>query len=175
MSIVTGAQSCFLYFAVDVDFTIPANFLALNNEVRQACLDIETILDNIPEPTENVTLSITPLSPDLDTLVTTTTTIIISKQRDQFSFKSTLCYYNNINAMFLDSNECVEGTNDCFDDSLCTDTSTGFVCRCPEGYIDRDGDGKVCIGKRYNIENKKPQWCLMMYTDVLSFICCRYK
>ena len=47
----------------------------------------------------------------------------------------------------LDSNECEEGTNDCFDDSFCTDTVLGFKCRCPPGYLDRNGDGRNCVGK----------------------------
>ena len=49
----------------------------------------------------------------------------------------------------LDSNECEEANNDCFDDSLCTDTFEGFECRCPDGFADVNGDGRICIGRSH--------------------------
>ena len=51
--------------------------------------------------------------------------------------------------VYADSNECEEGTSDCFDNSMCTDTALAFECRCPEGFIDLDGDGRNCIGMFY--------------------------
>jgi hypothetical protein len=37
--------------------------------------------------------------------------------------------------------ECANGTEDCADDAVCTDTAEGFTCACKDGY---EGDGKTC-------------------------------
>ena len=76
ISVLTPLSLC-----VGDDYTIPNNFLALNNELRQSCVEVDIVSDNIPESTENLTLTITNMTPDSDNIITTTTTtIIISKQ-----------------------------------------------------------------------------------------------
>ena len=43
----------------------------------------------------------------------------------------------------LDVNECLEGTDDCSDHALCSNTVGSFTCTCNDGY---EGDGKTCRG-----------------------------
>ena len=47
--------------------------------------------------------------------------------------------------LFIDVNECVEGTDDCHVNAYCTDTVGSFQCTCSPGY---SGDGVItCSGK----------------------------
>ena len=42
-----------------------------------------------------------------------------------------------------DSNECVDGNNDCSEFAQCFDTPDLFGCFCNEGFV---GDGRNCTG-----------------------------
>lgn len=52
---------------------------------------------------------------------------------------STCCY--------TDTNECVQGTDDCDDNAICINTVGSFVCNCRVGY---QGDGRICEGIGYD-------------------------
>ena len=63
------------------DFNILSNFLVLSNDVRQSCVIVDGVDDSIPEPTENVTLTLALLPPGSDNvIINTSTTLLISKQ-----------------------------------------------------------------------------------------------
>ena len=49
-----------------------------------------------------------------------------------------MCIYN-----FLDIDECAEGLNDCGVNTLCNNTSGGYLCSCKPGYTNA-GDGHPC-------------------------------
>ena len=56
------------------------------------------------------------------------------------------CHY-----IHLDLDECVEGTHDCDENAVCTNTPEGsFTCACSDGYTDTSptelGDGRTCEG-----------------------------
>ena len=51
--------------------------------------------------------------------------------------------YHLIVEFFIDTNECVLGTNNCSENAECTDTMGSFTCTCKPGF---KGDGFNCIG-----------------------------
>ena len=57
-----------------------------------------------------------------------------------------LWWYNCIIELlnfFIDTNECVFGTNNCSENAECMDTTGSFICTCKPGF---KGDGFNCIG-----------------------------
>lgn len=44
---------------------------------------------------------------------------------------------------FLDIDECVNGTDDCHANAMCTNRIGSFTCQCHSGYT---GDGVICNG-----------------------------
>ena len=54
--------------------------------------------------------------------------------------------------IFLDVDECTEGTDDCVDGATCMNTDGSFTCTCPHGY---SGDGRAnrngCLGMRLKL------------------------
>ena len=48
-----------------------------------------------------------------------------------------------------DIDECIEGTDDCDDNAVCTNTEGSFTCECESGYT---GNGRICSGKLSCIE-----------------------
>ena len=46
----------------------------------------------------------------------------------------------------LDVNECVEKTDNCDNNAVCTNTPGGYSCLCKPGFTDADGDGSNCTG-----------------------------
>ena len=46
--------------------------------------------------------------------------------------------------LFIDIDECIEGTEDCDVNAVCTDTYGSFTCTCKAGF---EGDGETCTSK----------------------------
>ena len=44
----------------------------------------------------------------------------------------------------LDDDECLDNTDSCHDDAVCTNTKGAYNCTCNNGY---EGDGYNCTGK----------------------------
>jgi hypothetical protein len=49
-----------------------------------------------------------------------------------------------ISGIFVDTDECTAGTDNCDTNAACTNTVGSFTCACNTGY---NGDGTSCTGK----------------------------
>ena len=47
-------------------------------------------------------------------------------------------------SMYIDINECADGTDNCHSDASCLDTKGSFTCACKPGFR---GNGLTCAGK----------------------------
>ena len=68
----------------------------------------------------------------------------------------------------LDIDECSEGTDDCDDNALCTNSPGSFDCECNSGY---DGTGQSCSGKEdLKYINSSQQFCPKSKNAVCAYI-----
>ena len=54
-----------------------------------------------------------------------------------------------VNVLLL-VDECKAGTDDCSDNSVCTDTAGDYECTCHSGFDHVLADGTQCDGKNWN-------------------------
>ena len=52
--------------------------------------------------------------------------------------------------IFVDRDECTEGTHKCGSNENCENTKGSYICHCGQGYKTPEKNLKICIGKPHH-------------------------
>ena len=71
-----------------------------------------------------------------------------------------MCFITIFKSHVTDIDECIAKTDNCDNNTECTNTLGSYDCICKPGFVDVDGDGKNCTGMSF---------CLAVFMLILDY------